>query len=588
MNTANKLLKRIETAAHRAVADLIIQNGTIVNVFTGEEMKGDIAIADGVIVGIGTYKDAKQVVDAAGQWVLPGLIDGHVHIESSMLTPPQFAQIAVTHGVTTVVTDPHEIGNVMGSEGIQYMLEKSIGLPVDIYVNLPSCVPATPFESNGARLDAEQLRPFYNDPNVLGLAEVMDFPALSSARSDLLDKLADALDHGAHIDGHAAGISREQLNLYMAAGIRTDHECVNAEEARHRLDLGMYLMIREGTVAKDLEAILPAVTPRNARRCLFVTDDKLIDDLLEEGSVDHNIRLAIRNGLDPVTAVQMATINAAECFGLRDRGAIAPGYRADLVIVDDLNQLSIRQVFKDGNRVYSDGQLHLESFPNAAPTPDNGILAKKTMRSGMKPIHAGDLVIRPQSDKCSVIGIIPNSLVTHHLQEQITLSSDGTFITSVERDQLKLAVVERHRATGNIGLGIVKGFQLLRGAIVSSVAHDSHNIICAGVSDADMMVAIEHVTEINGGLAVAVDGSIIASLPLPIGGLMSDQPFIVVYEQMKGLNRALKAIGAPGHFNPFLTLSFLALPVIPQLKLTDLGLFAFESNRHIAIEAESE
>lgn len=584
MNTKDKLAKRIDAAAKRAAADLIIRNGKIVNVFTGSIMSGDIAITDGVIAGIGQYTEGLEVIDANGQWIVPGLIDGHVHIESSMLTPREFAKVVLQHGVTAVVTDPHEMANVMGSKGIQYMLDQSEGLPLDIYVNLPSCVPSTPFETSGATLEAEELRPFYAHPKVLGLAEVMDFPALAAGNPGMISKLADANELGAHIDGHAAGINREQLNLYMAAGIRTDHEAIDAEEAKHRLELGMYLMIREGTVAKDLEALLPAVNAMNSRRCLFVTDDKLIDDLLKEGSVDHSIRLAVSKGLDPVTAIQMATLNAAECFGLRRQGAIAPGYKADLVIVDDLEKLAIRQVFKEGACVFRNGELREEVFsPSAQASPE--VMRSSDITNGMKPLKPDALELSLTSHICNVIGIIPNSLVTRHLKEQVSIDRELRFLPSAERDQLKLAVVERHHRTGNIGLAVVKGFGFRKGAIVSSVAHDSHNIICAGVTDEDMLLAIRHVTAMNGGLAVVADGEVLASLSLPVGGLLSEQSYNEVNQQMLGLYAALRTIGAPDTFNPFLTLSFLALPVIPELKITDKGLFEFASNRHIGVEA---
>ncbi|MGO4107001.1 adenine deaminase [Paenibacillus sp. YAF4_2] len=585
MKTNERLKRRIEVASKRAAADVVIQNGSIVNVFTGEIMTGDIAIVDGDIAGIGEYTDGAKIVDATGQWIIPGLIDGHVHIESSMLTPREFAKVVLQHGVTAVVTDPHEIANVMGSAGIQYMLDQSEGLPLDIYVNLPSCVPATPFETSGAQLEAADLRPFYQHPKVLGLAEVMDFPALAAGSPGIINKLSDAIDHQAHIDGHAAGITREQLNLYMAASIRTDHECINAEEAKHRLDLGMYLMIREGTVAKDLEAILPVVTTRNSRRCLFVTDDKLIDDLLTEGSVDYSIRLAISKGLDPITAVQMATINTAECFGLRDQGAIAPGYKADLVILDDLQQLVINQVYKQGVKVYENGKLDEEAFPALiSDSISNSKQNAAALRNGIKPLQPDALHLPLQSELVNVIGIIPNSLVTRHLREAVERDHEQHFVTSVKQDQLKLAVVERHHATGNIGLGIIKGFQFHKGAIVSSVAHDSHNIICAGVSDEDMLIAIEHVVTMNGGLAVVAEGEVLSSLPLPAFGLLSEQSYNEVNEQMLGLYAALREIGAPDTFNPFLTLSFLALPVIPELKITDKGMFEFASKNHISME----
>lgn len=578
-NSKETLTKRILVAGRKQPADLVIQGGTIVNVFTGEPMQGDIAITDGVIAGIGTY-EGKKTVQAHGKWIIPGLIDGHVHIESSMLTPQEFAKVVIQHGVTTVITDPHEIGNVAGTGGIQYMLDRSDQQPVDIYTMMPSCVPSTSFETNGVTLRAEDLNPLYKHPKVRGLAEVMDFPALAGAEPDMLQKIADAHAAGKLLDGHAAGIASEDLNIYMAAGIRTDHECVSVEEARQRLELGMYLMIREGTVAKDLKALLPAVTAHNARRCLFVTDDKLIDDLLDEGSVDHNVRLAIQQGMDPIMAIQIASINAAECFRLYDRGAIAPGYMADLLIIDDLQTLSIHQVYKRGVCVVDHGKLAQDTFP--APTQNTAMTVALT-RLNAAPIDIEQLAIPLTTDRCHIIELVPNSLVTRHIQETVDMH-EGCFQISMANDQLKLVVVERHHATGNIGRAIVKGFQFQRGAIVSTVAHDSHNIIAAGTSDQDILTAVQHVISIHGGLAVVADGEVLASLPLPVGGLLSEQPYEQVYEQMMQLNAALKQIGAPEHFNPFLTLSFLALPVIPNIKLTDQGLFGFASYGHIDIE----
>ncbi|RAV06279.1 hypothetical protein DQG13_00005 [Paenibacillus sp. YN15] len=360
------LTKRIKAAGKQIPADLVIKHGAIVNVFTGELMEGDIAIVDGVIAGIGSY-EGREVIDARGKVIVPGFIDGHVHIESSMLLPREFAKVELQHGVTTVIADPHEIANVAGVNGIQYMLDDAKEVPLDIFVMLPSCVPATSVESNGATLEAEHLSPFMADPRVLGLAEVMDFPSVANADKEMVDKLVMTQLKGGLIDGHAAGIRREELNIYMTAGIRTDHESINSQEAKDRLELGMYLMIREGTVAKDLEALLPVVTARNSRRCLFVTDDKHLDDLLEEGSVDHIVRLAIRKGLDPIMAIQMATLNAAECFGLRHLGAVAPGYQADLLLLDNLNDISIHQVYKKGRCVVGKAQLQQKEFPSSLP-----------------------------------------------------------------------------------------------------------------------------------------------------------------------------------------------------------------------------
>ncbi len=577
-NHTSALTKRIQVAGKQIPADLVIKHGTIVNVFTGELMEGDIAIADGIIAGIGSY-EGHEVMDARGKMIVPGFIDGHIHIESSMLLPGEFAKVVLQHGVTTVITDPHEIANVAGEKGIQYMLDDAAGVPMDIFVMLPSCVPATSFESNGATLAAEQLAPFMADPRVLGLAEVMDFPAVARADQGMMDKLCMAQRNGGVIDGHAAGIGREDLNIYLSAGIRTDHESINSREAKDRLELGMYLMIREGTVAKDLEALLPAVTPQNSRRCLFVTDDKHLDDLIEEGSVDHIVRLAIGKGLDPITAIQMATLNAAECFGLRHVGAVAPGYQADLLLLDNLNDISIHRVYKKGRCIVDRGQLVEAEFP-AALTAHTDRPSLPTINA--KEVALSDLQIPLTSTLCNVIGLIPNSLVTRHLKEQVEIR-DGVFQPSVEHDLLKLIVVERHLATGNIGAAIVKGFQLKRGAIASTVAHDSHNIVAVGTSDQEILAAIRHVQGMNGGLVVVEREEVVASLALPVAGLMSDMDYNTVNTTLQTLHEGLAHIGSHKAFNPFLALAFLTLPVIPELKLTDKGLFEFASFSHIDV-----
>lgn len=579
MDPKEKLKKQILTSSKKIPADLVIKNGLIVNVFTGEIMDGDIAISEGTIVGIGNYEGI-QTVDAERSYIIPGFIDGHVHIESAMVPPPEFAKVVLPHGVTTIVADPHEIGNVSGTEGINYMLQTSAGLSLDVFIALPSCVPATPFENAGAVLLAEHLAPFLDDPRVLGLGEVMDFPSVANAAETMINKLFSAKEKGSHIDGHAAGVGREQLNIYPTAGIRTDHECVNAKEAADRLDLGMYLMIREGSAAKDLKALLPAITHANSRRCLFVTDDKHLDDLIIEGSIDHNVRLAIKNGIPPITAIQMATLNAAECFNLRHLGAIAPGFQADFLVVDDLEEVSIRKVYKNGELVVNHGQIVHPSFVNQSTIHLPSNVANSMCMKKVEPLH---LSIPLQSNRCNVIEIIPNSLITHHRVEEVDLLN-GEFTSSTTKDQLKMAVVERHKATGSLGLGIVKGFGLKKGAIATTIAHDSHNLLVVGVTDQDMLVAINHLLAIKGGIAVVGDGMVLASLPLPIAGLMSDQPYEDVYEELKSLNQAALSIGAASTFNPFLTLSFLALPVIPHLKLTDIGLFEFKSFKHIAIE----
>ena len=577
------LEKRISVSAKKTPADLVVKNGMIVNVFTGELMSGDIAIVDGVIAGIGSYEGAKTI-DANNKIIVPGLIDGHVHIESSLLTPKEFSKIVLQHGVTSVVTDPHEIANVAGVNGIQFMIDEATRLPMDIYMMLSSCVPATKFENNGALLNAEELSPFLSAPEVLGLAEVMDFASVKNGDSFMMDKIAMVQESNGLIDGHAAGLTKEELNIYMAAGIRTDHESINAKEAKDRLDMGMYLMIREGTVAKDLMALLPAVTAKNSRRCLFVTDDKLIDDLLEEGSIDHIIRLAIQNGLDPITAIQMGTLNTAECFNLDHLGAIAPGYQADFLILDDLETVSINQVFKKGVCISDNGKLNESLFKNEI---GKGLKGPELARINVQELTVEALLIPLTDSICNVIEIIPNSLVTNHLKEEVTIE-EGCFVPSIQKDQLKIAVIERHNGMNHIGLGLVKGFRLKQGAIATTVAHDSHNIVVVGTSDQEMLKAVKQVIETNGGLAVVEGEEVLASLALPVAGLMTEMEYPVVNEQLKALNQAVSTIGESINFNPFLTLSFLTLPVIPKLKITDLGLFDFERSAHIPIQVIEE
>lgn len=575
------LRKRIAVAAGRKKADVVIRNGIIIDVFNGETLHGDLAIADGVFVGIGSY-EGHEVIDAAGRYVSPAFIDGHVHIESSMVVPSEFARVLLPHGVTTVITDPHEIANVAGARGIAFMLAESEGLPFDVHVMLPSCVPATSFEHSGAVLQMADLEPFLPHPRVLGLAEVMDYPAVINADEAMLEKLATTLRHNGRIDGHAAGLDAQAINVYRTAQIRTDHECVNVQEAKERLQRGMYLMIREGTAAKDLEALLPVVTERNARRCLFVTDDKHLDELLREGSVDHHVRLAIQKGIPAMTAIQMATLNAAECFQLMDKGAIAPGYVADFLLLDDLEEVLIHQVYKNGKLVAEQGKVSKDCFPGRT----DGVtkMAESLFDSvRINPLDKEQLSIPVHGGKANVIGIIPNKIVTDHLIEEVPALA-GFFAPSVEKDLLKMAVIERHHLTGHVGLGIVKGLGLKKGAIASTVAHDSHNLIVAGTNDEDMLVAVEAIKEMQGGLVAVADGTILASLPLPIAGLISDKSADEVCRGLDGLEQALRTLGAPATFQPFLTLSFLALPVIPSLKLTDQGLFDVSRFAHIDVD----
>ncbi|MDN4073948.1 adenine deaminase [Fictibacillus terranigra] len=566
----------LASSSKRVPADLVIKNGKIIDVFNLAIMEADVAITDGKIVGIGHYEGNNQI-DADGAYICPGLIDGHVHIESSMVTPQEFARVVVPHGVTTVIADPHEIANVSGKEGIDYMIKTSEQLPLDVYIALPSCVPATPFEHAGAELKAPDLEPYYSSPRVIGLGEVMNYPAVFQGDSDMLKKLAGASNCSRHIDGHASGVSAEGINVYMAAGIRTDHECVTPQEVKERLMRGMYVMLREGSAARDLTLLLDAVEEKNARRCLFVTDDKHLDDLIENGSIDHNIRLTIEKGFDPLLAIQMATLNAAECFGLKQKGAIAPGYDADLVLLTDLTSFKIQQVYKKGMLAAAQGvMLPFQNEPSAPPPVI-------TNSVHLLRVSEESLSIPMKSGMANVIKIIPNSIVTKHVTEEVSIL-DSCFNPDLNRDLLKLVVAERHHLTGNIGCGILKGLGITSGAIVSTVAHDSHNIVAAGTNDRDLLKAIEVIAEMRGGLAVIEKGEVLASLPLPIAGLMSDKNHKEVYQKLQEIHSALKTIGFTHDFNPFLTLSFLALPVIPELKLTDMGLFDVISFQHISAE----
>lgn len=568
------LKRRIEVAAKRQKADLVIKNGRVIDVFNQEIINVDVAIVDGMIAGIGEYEGLIEV-DAKNKYVSPSFIDGHVHIESSMVTPIEFAKVVLPHGVTTVIADPHEIANVSGVKGINFMLDSSEEIDLNVYMMLPSCVPSTSFENAGATLTAGDLAPLYQHPRVLGLGEVMDFPSVFLGEDCMVLKLVDANINGKKIDGHAAGLKGDAINVYTAVGIKTDHEAVSLIEAKDRLQKGMYLIIRQGSVAKDLPNLIGVVTDKNSRRCLFGTDDKHIDDLILEGSIDHCIRLAIEHGVSPIAAIQMASLNAAECYGLGNKGAIAPGYDADILILDNLETIQINQVYSAGKLVAENG-VHL----NKSSSPINSSL-KNSVK--FLPFSQKDLQIGiGASSRANIIEIIPNSLITKHIIEEVK-SLNGNFIPSIENDQLKLAVIERYHNTGNIGLGIVKGLKLKSGAIATTIAHDSHNIIAAGTSDADILFAVESIKQIGGGLVVVDKQHILASLPLPIAGLISDQEFQTVNDQLEEINKALRKLEASEEFNPFLTLSFLALPVIPKLKLTDLGLFNVSEFQHIEV-----
>jgi adenine deaminase len=543
-------------------ADLWLKNAQVVNVLSAEIHPADVAIYDGRVVGFGQY-EARQTIDLEGRYLCPGFIDGHVHLESSMVQPSEFARAVVPHGTTAVVADPHEIANVLGLDGVRYILEASEGLPLTVYVMLPSCVPATEMETAGAELSAADLATLLDHPHVLGLAEMMNFPGVLFRVPEVLEKIGMAGQRP--VDGHAPGLSGKDLNAYVAAGVRSDHECTTLDEAREKLRLGMHIFIREGTTARNLRNLLPLVTPANARRCHFVTDDRHPEDLLSEGHIDDLVRKAVTQGLDPVIAVQMASINTAEYFGLQNVGAIAPGYRADLLVVDDLERFGIAQVFADGQLVAEEGRF----LPPPAEFPR--VPLESTMHLDLGNL---DFSIAAGEGPAKVIGVIPEQVITEKLSAQVPVKN-GQAVADPARDLLKMAVVERHRNTGNVGLGFVKGFGLRKGAIASSVAHDSHNIVVVGSDDADMRAAVEAVVEMGGGQVVMADGQVKTRLPLPIAGLMSDQPLEEVRDRIEALTAAAQELGCVLP-DPLMTMSFLALPVIPSLKLTDKGLVDVE------------
>ncbi len=556
------LEERIRIASGEGKADLLIKNGRVVNVFSGEIEKKDVAILGGVIIGFGDYR-AREIIDVKGDFLCPGLIDGHVHIESSMVTIPEFARAVLPNGTTTVIIDPHEIANVLGQKGVRFMAESSRGIPLNVFVMIPSCVPATHMETSGATLKAVDLKPLLREPWAIGLAEMMNFPGVIFGDPEVLRKIETA--KGKRIDGHAPSLSEKGLYAYLSAGIRSDHECTTLKEAKEKMKNGMWIMIREGTTARNLKDLLPLVTPKNSRRFFFVTDDRHPKELLKEGHIDSMVRKAIQWGIDPMLAIQMATLNAAEYFRLDDLGAIAPGYRADIITFSHLGRFQIKKVFKDGALMAEDGKILHRSIGNPSLLSS---IRKRKLR--IKTIKMNDLLLRSDQPFAKIIQLIPDQIVTKKMVKKIPLR-DGVAFPDIKEDILKIIVVERHHATGNIGIGFVRGFGLKKGAIGSTVAHDSHNLVVVGASDRDILKTVEVIQKMEGGLAVVSDEKIIASLPLPIAGLMAEESVAQVNLQLEALLRAAKNIGCKIR-DPFMALSFLSLPVIPELKITDKGL----------------
>jgi len=557
---STKLARLIAIAKGEIPADLILANGRIINVFTGEIEEGNVAIMDGRIAGVGDYQQAKEVLDLEGKYLAPGFIDGHVHLESSMLDVGQYTRAVVSKGTLGIVTDLHEIANVCGLDGISYVMNCARRLPLEVFLMAPSCVPATHLETAGARFGVDDIHWVLRWRRCIGLGEMMNYPGVLNGDENVLGKIESVT--GKVIDGHAPGVAGKDLNGYIAAGIYSDHESVTLDEAREKLRSGMRIMIREGSSEKNLEALLPLVTDNTYKRCMFAIDDRSCVDLLGDGDMDAVVRKAIRCGLDPVRAIQLATVNVAEYFRLERLGAIAPGYIANIIAIRDLTGLQVDEVFYRGTLVARNGEPQFNVYKTVA----NG--TKDTVK--IKPFNKNALRLTASEDDEPVIEIVPGQIITRKRMEKVK-ASDGLIVPDTERDILKLAVVERHGATGNIGVGLVNGFGLKQGALASSIAHDSHNIVVVGTNDEDIYTAIQEIERLQGGLVVAAGGDIIASLALPIAGLLSDEPLETVVEKLDRVEKAAADLGVtlPSAFS---TLSFLALPVIPELRLTDLGL----------------
>ncbi|RHB48382.1 adenine deaminase [Exiguobacterium sp. AM39-5BH] len=553
----------MDIAAKKKKAAVVFKDVAVIDVYSRETIRADVAIDAGYIVAIGDdYEGQTEYHDPS--WTLaPSFIDSHVHIESSMVPPHEFAKAVLPLGVTTVIADPHEIANVNGTLGIEYMLADAKGLPLDVRMMLPSCVPATPFEHAGAKLYAEDLAPFLGDPGVHGLGEVMDYPSVESGSMDMLQKIAQTELAGKVVDGHASGLSPDQLNVYRTAGIMTDHECTTAEEAIERVRRGFYVQIREGSVARNVEKVSRAITESNAHRFLFCTDDKHLDDLVAEGGIDYNIRMAIKQGVKPETAYAIASLHAAEAYGLKDVGAIAPGKRANFVILSDVQSVNIESVYVNGEIVATKGEATFEASGIEVPKPMKGELK-------LPDLTVDSFRIAVKEEAVDVIQVLPNSLLTKRERLVFTPDTSGA---DLAQDIATLAVIERHHGTGHMALASVTGFGLKRGALAATVAHDSHNLVIAGVSPDDMLLAAKTLEKVGGGVVAVSEGKVLAVLPLEIGGLMTKRPYREVADVLEQLNDALDVVGAHRHFNPYLTMSFLALPVIPDLKLTDMGLF---------------
>lgn len=550
----------IAVAAGREKADLVLKNAKYLNVFSNEFLCGDIAVANGLIAGVGKY-DGKTEIDVSGKLVLPGFIDAHIHLESSMVTPAEFAKAVVAHGTTTVITDPHEITNVMGIDGVEYMIQASQNLPIDVHFMMPSCVPATEIDESGAELDCKDIDLYLDNKKVLGLAEMMNYVGVINSDKNVLSKIVTSQAHHKKIDGHAPELSGNALNAYIAAGVYSDHECSTFENALEKLRKGQFIMIREGTAAHNLKALMPLLTQQYYSRCMFATDDKHPSDLLYGGHIDYIVKQALKNGADPIVALKTATHHAARYFLLNNKGAIASGYLADIVVVNNLEDFNVETVFKCGKLVF-DGEV--KDF--SAPTVDEKLAEKCFDTFHLDSVTPSSFKV---DGKLGLIGLVGGELLTRNLGTADKID--------VENDILKIACIERHKGTNHIGVGYVKGYSLKSGAVATSVAHDSHNIITVGCNDDDIAVAVNAIKDSKGGIAVVENGKIKALLELPIAGLMSDEPLTTVNEKLENAKSSAYELGADKSIDPFMTLSFLSLPVIPSLRITTKGVFDAEN-----------
>lgn len=569
-STEYPLAQMIDVASGRTRADLVLKNANVVNVFSGDITHGDIAIHGPYIAGIGDYV-GQEVYDLKGKYVAPSFIDGHVHVESSMVMPIQYAKAVVPHGTGAVVADPHEIANVLGMEGIMYMSKSMRGGPLDFYIMLPSCVPSTDLETNGVSLDFLDIKPLMTEHNVLGLAEVMNYPGVIYRDPAVLEKISIALSMEKRVDGHAPELDGLDLNAYAAARITSEHECTTLDEAKRKLERGMHIHIREGSTARNLEALAPLIEPQTAMQCSFVTDDRNTLDLITKGHIDSMIRSAIELGVDPIQAIKVATFSTAKHYGLQFIGAIAPGYHADLVVLDSLEKVNVLRVYKQGILVSKKGKI-LQDF---------GIQEQPRLRRSVN-IHylePEDFQVKARGTHMNVIGMIPHQIVTERLIEEVKVADD-LVMTDIDNDIVKISIIERHNASEPSALGFVKGMGIQEGAMVSSIAHDSHNIVAVATNDNDLIAAAIQIVRMQGGIAIVKDGKVLESLPLPIAGLMSDQSLEYVSEKLKLLKDSAHKLGTSLD-EPFMAMAFLSLPVIPKLKITDRGLIDVERFRII-------